>query len=717
MKTFLILKVLCSTSKIEDPIKGIIYPLNDSIYDKTDPPFTSPNNETAVDDVTLNATDDETMDATDPLFTSPNNETANDDAMSDSPIKTYDEPDLLNITSLNYSHFNLFTIPDKITEYKNLINLYLSQNHLKTVPETITKLKKLETIDISNNNFESFPLILTRLPNIKILNISQNFIKSFDESFGNLKKLKTLYLSRNQLSGLPQSFTSLRNLVGINLLKNHIEELPSDFGKLNKLEWLNLSYNKLKYLPESFENLTNLQEISIQNNKLDSIPKNIGNLSGLASFDLSFNNISEIPPSFGNLISLKKLFLDENSINTIPSSFGGLINVKEMILSSNQLTCVPFSFKNLKMIKKLDLRKNMIRKRGIGDSLGITELKSIFKDRVLLDEGYADAPSNLDATESSIFKILKNKPLHWNFDILKTLKCEYSSPDETRMNKNEMFSILSDFCFNKYISIDCRNILQEFVEDLWATDENQNRWIMQSSMTEVFKNLLGCILNTLNERKKNGDIEWIEFCLGNIAWAVKYSCFEDQLQEIKIAYSILMESSNTLDKFIEFMVAVEKEKIFNLTICPGRFNNDLVEYWKNRMSHTLGFKSTHTKINIDDDPFNGNNASVLDAFFSKFTPEYITGVVLNRIKSSGVMLSDFVRTRNHNEFNTELSEFRESSERMILFSKCYCKYNVTYEMILEFLVQKKILVKYDESISLVGWFFDLFTDLFRNPLQ
>lgn len=108
----------------------------------------------------------------------------------------------------SYAHLErLYADANNITNIPNetVANLYLLQeldlsyNKLYSLPEKMSQAKNLEKVDLSFNQFSEFPKVLLDLQNLRTLDIRSNNIKDLPEDIKNLKKLEIIYLAGNNM--------------------------------------------------------------------------------------------------------------------------------------------------------------------------------------------------------------------------------------------------------------------------------------------------------------------------------------------------------------------------------------------------------------------------------------------------------------------------------------------------------------------------------------
>jgi hypothetical protein len=95
-------------------------------------------------------------------------------------------------TSLNLNGQNLTTLPESITDFKDLVYLYLENNHLTSLPDRFGNLTNLRYLNIGGNKIDRLP-----------------------ESFINLSKLQGLWLVGNPL----KDFSILQKLPSLQFVR------------------------------------------------------------------------------------------------------------------------------------------------------------------------------------------------------------------------------------------------------------------------------------------------------------------------------------------------------------------------------------------------------------------------------------------------------------------------------------------------------------------
>jgi len=180
---------------------------------------------------------------------------------------------------------------------KLLSHLILINNNLRSLPESISNLKDLEVLYLDNNQFENIP--------IKIL---------YHEH------LTDLSLRKNKISEIPQQFLIINhNFKLMNFADNNIKEFPSFKGEKYSIRFLILNNNKIKNLP--LEKLgCNIQNILISNNKLLQLPTDFLNNKKLFLLDVRNNQIT-----FGEEILYNKFVYVIYEGNIMPNNISNNI--------------------------------------------------------------------------------------------------------------------------------------------------------------------------------------------------------------------------------------------------------------------------------------------------------------------------------------------------------------------------------------------------------
>ncbi|HAB0009979.1 TPA_asm: cell surface protein [Listeria monocytogenes] len=112
---------------------------------------------------------------------------------------------------------NLFTmdspdsIPDKISDYKNLTNLTAIFGTISEVPASLGELKKLTNLNLNQNNIQEFPMVIFELPALASLAINTGTITEVPTQITTLSShLVQFDISFNHLISLPDTIFSTK---------------------------------------------------------------------------------------------------------------------------------------------------------------------------------------------------------------------------------------------------------------------------------------------------------------------------------------------------------------------------------------------------------------------------------------------------------------------------------------------------------------------------
>ncbi|ELA40803.1 uncharacterized protein VICG_02161, partial [Vittaforma corneae ATCC 50505] len=139
--------------------------------------------------------------------------------------------------------------------------------------------------------------------------------------------------------------------------------------------------------------------------------------------DFYDNKLETLPVGIENLKNLQKLHLYGNKLNTLPDTIGKLAD-------------------SLRLLNLLD---NNISEVGDGErTLGRRELRAIFRNRVVLDNDSVEYEEDEISVED-VYRELKSKPMHWNFEMLRTLRPQ--SVPELKCSEEELVRLWNESMF------------------------------------------------------------------------------------------------------------------------------------------------------------------------------------------------------------------------------------------------------------------------------
>lgn len=144
------------------------------------------------------------------------------------------------------------SIPDKISDYKNLHTLLALNGTISEIPTSITKLTKLTRINVDNNNFQEFPMILLQMPSLSSIEINRNKIKEIPSEITTLSPhLGSLDVRYNELITLPDNIFTTEWESKLSLLTTGnqlVSDIPAD--------WLD-NFNQADNMLEFYNNPPN----------------------------------------------------------------------------------------------------------------------------------------------------------------------------------------------------------------------------------------------------------------------------------------------------------------------------------------------------------------------------------------------------------------------------------------------------------------------------
>ena len=255
-----------------------------------------------------------------------------------------------------------------------------------------------------------------------------------------------------------------------------------------------------------------------------------------------------------------------------------------------------------------------------------------------------------------------------------------------------MIELLKKVHKNNIISKDDFVDLQEYIQKLFNPEISYSKWPMIEQYIPLTIDLLGNILEYIDEKIENNEIVSINFSLSDIAEGVRY-CPDRQMAELKRAYSMIAGNTDSeLESFIKNIIATVKERIFDLAITPSisKQNVHVLNYWKYEMRDTLGFDfNFKSKIGtMDQDPFDGHRGNALSVFFNKFTPNYVIGILTDNINEKKEVKYELM-----SEISKDYNLNVEDKLYMGVDVENFKEMKVTEEAIEYILIKKNLIIK------------------------
>jgi|SRR5579863_812529 len=172
---------------------------------------------------------------------------------------------------------------------------------LTDLPPSVRNLRELQFLNVGHNRLYTLPDWITELKELSIIIAEQNRFTALPESIRELPELQSLYFSHNRITALPEWLGSLKQLLHLDLDGNLLEMLPSSLANLTNLRSLWLSYNPLYELAGWIDALRNLRRLDLRNCGLVSLPASLGDLPELKTLDVSDNQLTDAPDSLERL--------------------------------------------------------------------------------------------------------------------------------------------------------------------------------------------------------------------------------------------------------------------------------------------------------------------------------------------------------------------------------------------------------------------------------
>ena len=154
------------------------------------------------------------------------------------------------------------------------------------------------------------------------------------------------------------------------------------------------------------------------------------------------------------------------------------------------------------------------------------------------------------------------------------------------------------------------------------------------------KNLVEAVLVRLDEKSREGDnINEIKACILILSDAIRV-CHGGQMAGFLEVFTSLYRkpTGNSLESFIEGRIAEMKRKVFMEITTPSdnMQNVHIQRHWEYELRDELGFNIQYKDRLYrpwNDNKFGGQPGNVLDAFFRKFTPDYVIGKLTEEINN------------------------------------------------------------------------------------
>ncbi|XP_056379158.1 volume-regulated anion channel subunit LRRC8D isoform X2 [Hyla sarda] len=184
---------------------------------------------------------------------------------------------MMNVAELELHNCELERIPHAIFSLSNLQELDLKLNSIRTIEEVISfqHLKRLTCLKLWHNKIVSIPQSISQVKNLESLYFSNNKLETLPVALFHLQKLRHLDVSYNCISAIPLEIGLLQNLQYLHITGNKVDILPKTLFKCIKLRTLCLGQNCITSLPEKIGHLVQLTHLELKGNCLDRLPSQI----------------------------------------------------------------------------------------------------------------------------------------------------------------------------------------------------------------------------------------------------------------------------------------------------------------------------------------------------------------------------------------------------------------------------------------------------------
>ncbi len=302
--------------------------------------------------------------------------------------------EMSSLVVLNIANNEISSLPNNLSNLKNLKELDVSGNKLSKIPDSIRALRhQLRILNLSSNRLSHLTNAVCDLDKVRVVDVSMNMLVSLPERIGNMRSLTELYASDNKIVSFPPSIQSCSSLRYLHVRKNRLTEVPQYMEYLIHLEVMNLRQNNLvdfqsplsslksllidtndfRDMPEALFKCHNLEFLSMEDNLLKRIPSEIQELRRLRALYLSYNEIAELPSELCSLDQLKHLVLHGNKMTRLPLEFYCLHNLS--ILNLEEMDLDP----DIRMAYREGVSSLMehMRKKAHGDTVTLNPKKTL----------------------------------------------------------------------------------------------------------------------------------------------------------------------------------------------------------------------------------------------------------------------------------------------------------------------------------------------------
>ena len=205
---------------------------------------------------------------------------------------------LNNLAKLNYLHA-----------------LYIDSTDITQLNADIELPERLELINFKNSEINSLPNSISNIKNLTNLGFINCNIKEFNPAITTIKDLKTLIIMHGgKFDSLPNSIVTMKKLDILYLCGIKFKDPDNEFSKILKIKSItNIGFadNSLTTIPKEVSTCLNLKTLILKNNKIRIIPNYLWKLTNLESLDISNNPIQNISNEIYKMKNLVSITMDD----------------------------------------------------------------------------------------------------------------------------------------------------------------------------------------------------------------------------------------------------------------------------------------------------------------------------------------------------------------------------------------------------------------------
>lgn len=180
--------------------------------------------------------------------------------------------------------------------------------------------------------------------------------------------------------------------------------------------------------------------------------------------------------------------------------------------------------------------------------------------------------------ERRFLREYEQRPLHWNLGMLGKLKLK--KVKKAALDQQQMIDVVDKASntltqmgrdnASKLINEEERGIIVDYIPMHHNPEMEYKRWWMNNESIPLTINLLGSILEHLNQAIDSNKLDSLPYSLESIAESMKF-CPDRQIAALKDAYAMIQcdYQSNELSNFIKNRIIALKEHKFRLLMAPA----------------------------------------------------------------------------------------------------------------------------------------------------